>query len=220
MIEANDTRNVHRRDPIIKYPRGKLEKRCFDTVLFEFHFANCIVLRRRQRTDVDVDDPTRKKGRRGRADAPLGKLEGNTRVGRRERAQRPAAAGHFSFLFVPFVRVTWRRLCVRTRSNNQTRGRERPQDSQALSFEYLERCRHILFRPTRKQPASGSLLTKLRRSSTFVSLCLLLAVTRLNNSHQSSRDPSLLDFWSCFGILNQEIKGSLTIRSSRKFSSQ
>lgn len=99
---------------------------------------------------------------------------------------------------------------MRTRPNNQTRGRERPQDSQALSFEYLERCRHILFRPTRKQPASGSLLTKLRRSSTFVSLCLLLSVTRLNNSHQPSRDPSLLDSWTCFGISNQEIKSALT----------
>lgn len=73
-----------------------------------------------------------------------GEPEGNS--GGRSSAS-PSAAGHFSLLCVPSVRVTWRHVCARTRRNN----REKQEKGQAsvLPFEYLEGRGHILFRTFR-----------------------------------------------------------------------
>lgn len=67
-------------------------------------------------------------------------------AGQVERAS-PSAAGHFSLLCVPSVRVTWRHVCARTGRNNREK-REKGQAS-ALPFEYLEGRGHILFRTFR-----------------------------------------------------------------------
>lgn len=82
-------------------------------------------------------------------------------AGQVERAS-PSAAGHFSLLCVPSVRVTWRHVCARTGRNNREK-REKGQAS-ALPFEYLEGRGHILFRTFRFRTATF-LLLRLRLAS-------------------------------------------------------
>lgn len=98
---------AQRLNSFIRAPRGKLEKRerggsTWYCLNFISRIATCPGARRRRRR--------RRRRRSGGEEEGKGrcagrKARGKYRAGRRERA-RPDAAGHFSLLCVPFVRVT------------------------------------------------------------------------------------------------------------------